>query len=146
MADEKSPSRISHRLLATSRSEKRDKMRKMWNSRIAKGLRIIICAMLIVYGFYAVPTYAAQRTIVDGPSMESNYYDGENLIACKCMYRFVDPERFDVVVFYPNGKTTGFVDFLENIGKPKRKEDEYFVMGDNRTVSEDSRYFGPVKK
>ena len=40
---------------------------------------------------------------------------------------------------YGKGKTKDFSEIV--LG-----DDEYFVMGDNREDSLDSRYFGPVKK
>ena len=117
--------------------------------------------------------------------MMNTLKDGENLLVEKVSYRFSDPGRFDVIVFYPHGRESTdyyikriiglpgetvqikgkdiYIDgkkLEENFGKDpitepgmaeepiKLGEDEFFVLGDNRTVSEDSRYeeVGPVKR
>lgn len=36
--------------------------------------------------------------------------------------------------------------FTKNFSEVTLSEDEYFLMGDNRPLSQDSRDFGPVKK
>ena len=111
--------------------------------------------------------------------------NGDNLIVEKISYKFSDPDRFDIVVFYPFGKkakeyyikrviglpgehvcikdSTIYIDgevLEENYGKDLVRyagiaengitlgEDEYFLMGDNRLESFDSRYpeIGPVSK
>lgn len=51
-----------------------------------------------------VPRYVIQRTIVDGTSMEATLQDQDNLLVDKLSYRFSDPKRFDVIVFYPYGR------------------------------------------
>ena len=132
-----------------------------------------------------VPRYVLQRTIVSGSSMESTLHNKENLLVEKVSYRFKDPDRFDVIVFYPYGREsddyyikrviglpgetvqikgdTIYIngeEIKENYGKDpmvyagiaeeplKLADDEFFVLGDNREVSEDSRYeeVGPVKR
>ena len=127
---------------------------------------------------YLVITFVGQRTEVDGASMETTLYDGDNLIVDKITYRFQDPQRFDIIVFpfkYQENTfyikriiglpgETVWIDEQGNIyidgiileesygrevispdkigiaGEPiKLGEDEYFVMGDNRNNSTDSR-------
>lgn len=160
---------------------------------------LVLFVGIFISSFYVIPTFAAERTVVDGHSMENNFYDGEQLLADKIAYKFLGIDRFDVITFYPKERVTddtpvGFVqrrflgkkeecyikrviglpgetvqivggDILidgkkleEDYGKMpitsggiaeeplKLAEDEYFVLGDNRGGSKDSRSIGPVRK
>ena len=57
-------------------------------------------------------------------------------------YRQSLVDKFGYFNKVPDADNTNVVDFEEVI----LKDDEYYVMGDNRPYSKDSRYVGPVKK
>ena len=108
--------------------------------------------------------------------MEPNLYDGNILLVEQITSRFGDYKRFDVIVFEHSpsylvkrviglpGETIEYrdnklyVDNKEieshfningntnNFGPITIPEDKYYVLGDNRIDSIDSRDFGPVKK
>lgn len=156
-----------------------NRKKKFFGSIIELGIYLAIIILCVT----VVPRYVIQRTIVDGSSMMNTLKDQENLLVEKVSYHFSDPDRFDIIVFYPKGRdyedyyikrviglpgetvqiigSSIYIDgkeLKEDYGKDpitssglaaepiKLAEDEFFVMGDNRTVSEDSRSIGPVKK
>lgn len=149
---------------------------KKKRSPISYVMEGIVYIALIVFCVYIVPNYIIQRTVVDGESMEDTLHDSESLLIDKVSYRFSDPKRYDIIVFYPKGKEVDeyyvkriyglpgeTIQIKKNdiyingskIDDPYAKDamsdaglaeepytlgdDEYFVLGDHRSVSLDSR-------
>ncbi len=163
--------------------EEQEEVEKVSKFSFLKELFIYIA--IVALCLFVIPKYVVQRTVVDGTSMLNTLKDEDNLMVEKLSYRFRDPERFDIIVFYPYGRDDEryFVKRIiglpgetiqiigdrifingelleENYGKDpitnsgiaseplQLADDEYFVLGDNREISLDSRYseVGPVKR
>lgn len=126
---------------------------------------ILVCVILI-------RTFIATPALVQGSSMDDTLEDGQLVIINKIVYKVKDIKRFDIVVLkneinndliikriigMPNEK----IEYKDNKlyindkivnGNFKYKETddfvyetkdgEYFVLGDNRPVSKDSRMLG----
>lgn len=132
---------------------------------------IIVIAIIILLRIYVLATAE-----VVGTSMEPNFVDGNMTLVDQLSARFNKIDRFDIVAFhYSNpaylikrviglpGETIKYVDNqlyvngemveekFEIIGEVEDfeivvEEDSYFVMGDNRDASIDSREFGTISK
>lgn len=175
--------------------EKVEDKNKPLSKKILSGItELLLYIVIAVVCIFVIPKYVIQRTEVSGPSMESTLHDKDSIMVEKVSYRFGNPSRFDIIVFYHffdednqdkkdenaydlyvkriiglPGETVQIVGetilingkpLEENYGKDPINyqgvaeepivlgEDEYFVLGDNREVSQDSRYeeVGNIKK
>ncbi|MBU5537194.1 MAG: nickel-type superoxide dismutase maturation protease [Candidatus Aenigmarchaeota archaeon] len=75
--------------------------------------------------------------------MEPNFKAGDYILVNKLAYIFKNPSKGDVVVLrHPKEKGKFLIKRISLV----TNSDEYYVVGDNKNFSQDSRHFGPVKK
>lgn len=136
-----------------------------------KILKEILPYILIVLLVILIRTFIITPVRVDGDSMKKTLNDGDILL----LYKLGKIDRFDIIVLneenekiikrviglpgdtvaikknkiyindeeiedkYAYGTTSEYA-------KVTLKEDEYFILGDNRLISKDSRYFGAISE
>lgn len=142
------------------------------NKKIVK--EILSYAIVIVLALL-VKQFVFTLIIVNGDSMYPTLEDNDIMILDKFSYYFSDIERFDIVVVKDKegylikrviGLPGDIISYIDNelyvndkkieedysygetseFGSVKVKKGEYFLMGDNRVVSLDSRKLGSFSK
>lgn len=137
-----------------------------------KVIKEVIPYIVIVVAVVLIRTFIITPVRVDGDSMKNTLKNGDILLLYKLssIDRFdiivLDEEKDNEKIIkrviglpgetvaikkgkiyindkvidddYAYGETTDY-------NKVTLKDDEYFILGDNRLISKDSRYFGPIK-
>ena len=88
---------------------KRTDLKKLFNKVFWESVSIVLTAGLLYIGL----RLTIQSSVVDGPSMENTFQNGEKVLVDKLAYKLSTPQRGDVIIFHPTiPSTSPFINVL----------------------------------
>jgi len=115
-------------------------------------VRDIVEAVVLAGVLFFVLQFALQSTIVEGTSMEPNFFDDEWVMVNKLAYRFGEPQRGDVIVFHaPDGPKKDYIKRIIAVGGETVQLSSGAVFVDGVPIDEpwlpaaDTTAFGPYE-
>ena len=104
---------------SVNRRRRRQKRREAMNLNLIKEIATWVFQIILVIGIAFVLVYfVGEKTNVIGASMEPTLYNRNEVIINKFIYKLTDPQRGDVIVFYPNGNKNTHSNIKRVMGLP----------------------------
>lgn len=159
------------------------------SSFVREAISWLMVFVIAAVAAFVISKFLIINAVIPTGSMISTINEGDKIIGNRLAYKFSDPKKGDIVLFwspvkentiyikrcigtpgdtiriedgklfvngkeknepYVKGKPTYPYDgnelYAGTVFEYTLKKDEYFMMGDNRTGSSDSRAWGPVKR
>ena len=158
--------------------------KKLPISLLRQAFQILTFLLLVTVSYLLISNFLLQTVKVVGRSMRPTLYDSERCLLNRWIYRFREPQRYDIVVLrdpsdngfsvkriiaipgdsiylksgdvYLNGvklEEPYLESNMPTFTNSKHREqlilcgrDQYYLLGDNRLNSVDSRAYGPVPR
>ena len=128
-----------------------------WGHELWDFLKMLLISIVVVF---LCTRFLIRPVRVDGDSMYPTLHNNAIGFSNILTYRMQGLKRFDIAIIYvPEkkeylvkrviglpGETIANGSFTQDFGPVTLADDEYFMLGDNRPYSSDSRWYGPFKK